>query len=158
MSLPKKGSKKIHVNGSDYRWLGSKWNKVSDWRADREFVDEEFLAIAQKFGLGDTADVYFNLVIEKHENPVSKIAVKYFGKVIDGFLGIEQFTQIKPSLVSKVIGQALESGWNPDQKGDFALEIYENSGEKHRPAVLALPGLNDEVKNYEKIIKPIQIV
>lgn len=102
-------------------------------------------------------DVLFNLVIEKYREPVSKVIVKYYGLVIDGFLGIDQFTKIKPSFVAQIIEQALGGGWLPDQNGDFKLEIFENSGQKHRPAVLLLPGLNDDVQDYGNIIKPIQI-
>ena len=157
MSLPKKKSRKISVRGNEFRWLVSDWHRISDWSADSEFVDRTYLEIARNFGLGDTADVYFNLVIEQYSKPVSKVIVNYYGMVVEGFLGYEQFTQIKPSFVAQIIEQAIEGGWQPNQKGDYQIKVYENSGEKHRPAVLVLPGLNEGAKGYENLIKPIQI-
>jgi len=116
------------------------------------------LEIAQKYGLGDTVDVLFNFVVELFADPISKIVVKYYGLVIDSFLGFEQFTQIKPPLVAQIIEQAIDNGWTPNQKGDYKVELFENSGQKHRPAVLVLPGFNADTNDYENIIKPIQTI
>lgn len=157
MSLSKKGTRKIIVNGVYYRWRVSQYQIVSNWRVDAEVIDGKYLEIAQRFGLGDIADVVFNIVIELYDDPKSKMIVKYFGLVVDGFLGPEQFVQIKPKLVSELIGHGTNNGWVPNLKGDYKLEIFENSGKKHRPAVVVLPNLNDEVVDYENFVKPIKI-
>ena len=157
MSMAKKGSRKITVEGVDYRWGVSRYRLVSDWRIDTDFVGEKYVEIARRFGLGEVADVVFNIVIELYQDPKSRIRVKYFGLIIDGFLGPEQYTQIKPRLIAEIVEQSITNGWDPGSRGDYNLEIIENTGEKSRPAVLVLPGFNDDVVDYDNIVKPIRI-
>ena len=130
---------------------------ISDWHIDTGIVDERYLKIAQRFGLGKVADVVFNITIDLYEKTKSKILVKYFALIIDGFMGPEQYTQIKPGLVAEIIKQSIASGWDPSAKGDFNVEIFENTGEKHRPAILVLPGINEDVVDYDNVVKLIRI-
>ncbi len=158
MSIQKKGSRKITVNNSDYRWRVSRFRRISDYRVENEVLSEEYIKVAEKYGLGSVADIVFNIPIELYDVPKSKIIVKYFGLCVDGFLGPEQFAQIKPKLISQIIEDAILQGWNPNQKGNFTIEIYENTGKKHRPAILVLPNFgNQDLKNYDNLVKAIQI-
>ena len=157
MTIPKKGSRKISVDGVDYRWIVSKYKIISDWRKETELLDEQYLQAASKFGLGDVADVVFGIAIELAENPVSIISAKYFGLVVDGFLGIEQLVSIKPKLISEIIQYSIKAGWNPNVRGNHVLEIVENTKEKHRPALLLLPGFGNNIKNYDNHVKMVQI-
>jgi hypothetical protein len=159
MSIAKKGSRKITVNGINYRWLVSRrYKQISDWHVDTEVLDEKFVEIAQRFGLGEVADVVFTIVIELYDTPQSKIVANYFDIIVDGFIGPEQFAQIKPKLISELIKQAINNAWNPRVKGDYKLEIFEKSGEKHKPVILALPNLNTDVLDYDNLVKLIKIL
>mgnify|MGYP006955658625 CR=1 FL=1 len=107
--------------------------------ADLELLDQRWLATARGFGLGDVADIVFNIPIERYEAPASRLLVKYYAMIVDGFLGPEQFTQIKPSLIREIIVHARAAGWDPGAKGEQILELVENAGLPHRPALLLLP-------------------
>ena len=157
MGIPKKGARKLIVKDIEYRWRVSRYRLVSDWRIDTEIVDKKYLGVAKQFGLGDVADVIFTIAIERYNEPQSKLIVKYYGLIIDGFLGPEQLVQIKPSLVKTLILESLSHGWHPGQKGDFTLDLFENTGSKLRPAILVLPGINDSIRDYENLIKPIKL-
>jgi hypothetical protein len=157
MAIVKKGSRKIAVEGIEYRWRVSKYRNVSNWRHDSNVIDGVYQAAAKQYGLGDIANVVFNIPVELYENPVSKIMIKYYGIVVDGFLGIEQLGSIKPTLISQIIKESLLSGWLPNSKGDYSIEVVENTGESHRPAILLLPGFGPDIKNYDNQIKLIQI-
>ena len=117
-------------------------------------LDETYLQIAEHYRLGHIADILFNIPIELYSQPKSKILVKYFGLAVDGFLGIEQFAQIKPGLISRIISESIQHGWEPTQKGDYPIEIFENTGERHRPAIIVLPGINEARMNeYANLVR-----
>lgn len=159
MSIAKKGSRKIIVNTIAYRWRVPKYKRISDWKIEREVLSEKYMEVAQAYGLGSVADIVFNIPIELYENPKSKIILKYFGLCVDGFMGPEQLAQIKPKLINEIIREALIKGWNPNKKGDIKIELYENTGKRHRPAILVLPDhMNNEVIGYDNLIKAIQIL
>jgi hypothetical protein len=159
MTLAKKGSRKIVVGGVAYRFHVSRWRKVSDWSPARAGVlDGRWLARARRHGLGNVADVTFTIAIERQERPVSKILTTYHARVVDGFLGPEQLTSIRPSLVRTIVTRALESGWDPARRGDFRLDIVENSGRPERPALLVLPGVTGDIEGYERRIVPVRIL
>lgn len=100
MTMPRKGSRRIVVAGIPYRWHVSRWKRISGWSpASLELLDRRWLEQARRFGLGDVADVTFSIAVELWDNPVSRIRVRYYAMIIDGFLGPEQLTQIKPQLV-----------------------------------------------------------
>lgn len=155
--MAKKSSRKITVGGVDYRWRVSRYRWVSDLRVDTSIVDEEFVKVAKRFGLGGIADVVFDIVIQLYEKPKSSIQVKYFAVIVDGFMGPEQYAAIKPRLIAEIIEQSIANGWDPESRDDYNMEIIENTGEKYRPAVLVLPGFNDDVVDYDNIVKPIRI-
>jgi hypothetical protein len=140
MSMPKKGTKKIVADGVTYRWRVSRWRRVSDWKpADLENLDAEWLERARQFGLGEMADVVFRVPIELHESPSSQLLVKYFAKVVDGFFGPEQFTQIRPSFVRRVIESARAAGWDPAGHRHMTIEVVESSDAPLKPVLLILP-------------------
>ena len=159
MSISKTGSRKIAVNGVDYRWRVSRYRMVSDWKIEQDILSEDYLKVARQYGLGSVADIIFNIPIELFNDPKSKIILKYFGLCVDGFLGPEQITQVKPQLIAQVIEKSLLNGWNPHCKGDHTIKLYENSGEKHRPAVLVLPDImNEGITNYDNLVTAIRIL
>jgi hypothetical protein len=158
MTMPRKGSRRIVVAGVAYRWHVSRWKRISGWSpASLELLDPRWLDHARRFGLGDVADVAFSIAVELWDNPVSRTRVRYYAKVIDGFLGFEQLTQIKPQLVRTIVERAIAAGWSPNGRGDFPLEIVENTGQRHRPALLVLPGLDNDIEGYENRMIPFQI-
>lgn len=159
MSIAKKGSRKITVADVDYRWRVSRPRRTSDWRSDRTVLNETYLKLAAKYGLGEVADVIFNIPIELYTEPKSKILIKYFGLIIDGFLGVEQFSQVKPGLISQIISDSRQQGWNPTKKGDYPIEIFENTGEPHRPAIIVLPGINEaSMTEYANLVKVVKLI
>jgi len=158
MAIAKKGSRKIVVESRSFRWKVSGYRNVTNWRYDSGIVDERFLAVSEQFGLGEVADIVFNIPIESYDDPVSKILIKYYGKVVSGFLGPEQLGSIKPGLISEVILECLSQGWDPGERGDYSVEVVENTGQKHRPAILILPEVIPRMPGYENTVKLIEIV
>lgn len=159
MTLARRGSRAIVVGGVAYRFKVSRWRKVSDWKpADAGLVDERWLEQARRLGLGAVANVRFGIAVELAEAPVSKIVAGYHALVVDGFLGPEQFTRIGPSLIASLIEYATGSGWRPSERGDFRLEIVENTGRPGRPALLVLPGLTEADPSYERRVVPLRIL
>jgi hypothetical protein len=159
MTMPRKGSRRIVVGGVAYRWRVSRYKRISGWSATSlTLLDPRWLEQARKFGLGDVADVTFTIAVELHDKPVSRIRVKYYAKIVDGFLGPEHFTEITPQLIRAIIERALASGWAPDKAGDWSMEIVENTGQLRRPALMILPGLTGDIEGYEKRMIPIRII
>lgn len=157
MGMAKKGSRRITVNEMTYRWRVSRWRRLSGWKpADLELLDPRWLEQARRLGLGDVADVVFNIAIELYEEPAARILVKYYAKVVDGFLGIEQLTQVKPQLVREIIERALASRWDPRGRTNHDVELVENSGDPRRPVLLLLPGW-DDAGGYENRMVPLEI-
>lgn len=163
MSIAKKGSRKITVAEVDYQWRVSRPRRISDWRDECDLLDEVYCKIAAQYGPGQVADVVFNIPIELYREPKSKILAKYFGIIIDGFLGIEQVAQIKPGLVADIIRESLRNGWNPAAKDDYMVEIFERkpfkgSTEKLRPAVIVMPGINEaSMLEYDNLIRLVEV-
>lgn len=156
--LGRKSSRKLVVDGVEYRFKVSRWRKVSDWKpASAGLVDERWLEAARKVGLGDVANVVFTIAIELAEMPGSKLIVTYHTHVIDGFLGPEQFTRIQPSLVATLVREARSVGWKPGERGDMRLHIVENSELPERPALLVLPGLNDDIDGYDNRVRVVRV-
>lgn len=157
MAIPKKGSRKIIVDDIEYIYRVSKPKKKSDWREEENELNENFLNYAQHYGLGQVMDVNFGIVIQLSKKPVSNIFVKYHSIVIDGFLGIEQITQIKPNLIAHLIKTALLDGWNPSEKGDYRLTLAEQNTKDKEPIVLQLPDMNNSITDYTNIDRPVKI-
>lgn len=157
MAIPKKGSKKITVNNIEYIYRVSKPKKKSDWRKEENELNENFLTYAEYYGLGQVMDVNYGIVIQLFEKPVSNIFIKYHSIVVDGFLGIEQITQVKPNLITHLIKTAILNGWKPSEKGDYKFNLAEQNTKNKEPIVLQLPNMNDPISNYKNISRPLKI-
>lgn len=156
MAFSKKGSRKIEVNDQSFIYKISKPKPRSTWYKDESKLDNTFLQYAQKFGLGRVQDVIIYLVIQSISE-VSTLHIKCHTVLIDGFLGPEQILQIKPALVSKLIVIALQDGWEPEKKGDHKMEIIHQQTKEHRPVILQLPNMNENIDDYDNIERPIEI-
>jgi len=128
MTMPRKGSRIIVVEDVRYRWRVLPWKNVKNWRpAKAGLLNEAWVQHAQKFGLGEVADGEFDICIEAEEDPRSQAICTYHALVFYGLLAPEKFTQIKPSLVREIILRSRQQGWKPQEKGNFHLNIVENS-------------------------------
>jgi hypothetical protein len=58
--------------------------------------------------------------------------------MVDGFHGPEQLVSMKPKNIAEVIHKCRENGWNPHQKGDYRVQIFEDKGQ-YQTGVLLLP-------------------
>lgn len=126
MSISKKGLRKITVDNCEYVFKISKYKKCSAWKSELQELDDEFLKYAKFYGLGSIMDVVFNIVISiNDEHQKSSLFIKYYSIVIDGFLGPDQISEIKPKLISKLIRKAVQEGWNPCEKSDFRYDLVE---------------------------------
>lgn len=160
MSIAKKGSRKLVVGDETYRWKVGRRRRVSDWKAaDLGLLDAGWEAHARRFGLGDTADVVFNVVVEAFEQPASRLVVRVHSRVVDGFLGVEQLTRVGPRTVAGLIARAREAGWNPAERGDMRLDVFEDPEAPHQPAVLVLPSETwpKVPEGYEPRVVPLEI-
>ncbi|OGC06904.1 hypothetical protein A2526_01025 [candidate division WOR-1 bacterium RIFOXYD2_FULL_36_8] len=97
MSLPKKKSRKIIVNGVKYRWLG----------------------FATKYEGDDYAEIF----VELFDNPRKKIKATFtFSKLQKKYkeVGHKLFVPADkppPYIVRQTIIYALKNGWKPDEEG-----------------------------------------
>ena len=157
MAISNKGSRKINVNSVDYSYKVSKINKKSDWRDQADELNDTFAKYAEYYGLGKVKDITINIVIQLKHKPVSNLFIKINSILIDGFLGPEQITQIKPKLVSELIGKGLNDGWKPSIKGDYRINILETKTKEKEPVILQIPNLNEGIENYQNLEKPIEI-
>lgn len=158
MAIAKKGSRKITVQGHIFRWRVNGYSIKSEWRSESKVLSEEYTEIAAKYGLGEIADITFHIPVELYESPASKIIIKCFGFCVDGFLGIEQLLEIKPKTIAAVIEHFLNEGWDPRNKGDRYIELYEQSN-TNNPSILVIPGfMNDNVKDYPNILSALKII
>jgi hypothetical protein len=159
VTLARKGSRSIVVSGVAYRFAVSRWRRVSDWSpASAGIVDERWLAEARRFGLGDVANVTFTIAVERAERPASKLLVRYHSRIVDGFLGPEQLTSVTPAFIETLVTHALACGWNPAERGEFRLDVVDNSGRPARPALLVLPGVTRDDPSYERRVVPLRIL
>lgn len=158
MTLAKKGLRRLVLAGTAYRFKVSRWRRVSEWSpASAGLVDERWVAEARKLGLGDTANVEFTIAVQAEAAPASKLIATYHAKVVDGFLGIEQWTRIGPSLVVALIEHSVAAGWDPLLRGDYRVHVVENRDGPVRPLLLVLPGLTRDDPSYPNRVVPIRI-
>jgi hypothetical protein len=88
MGLAKKGSRKINVENTEYRWTVS--------------PDDGFMVI----------------VVEKRENPGQRLSVQIGYDDERSHSGVSvQRQKITPSLIRQVILKARSLGWTPTQRG-----------------------------------------
>lgn len=102
MALPKKGTRKITVNESDYRWLIRKKATYT-----QSIYDDEKLSVA----------------IELAENPGTTLHI-YTDRDHAYDIKTKKVIPIVPSDISNWINKALLLGWKPLEKGKtFHAEI-----------------------------------
>lgn len=157
MAISKKGARRIIVKDVEYLYKVSKINKKSDWRDQKDEVDETFMKYATYYGLGQVKDITINVVIQLMENPISSMFVKFQTILIDGFMGAEQITQIKPNLIAQLILKGMKDGWQPSKKGDYRMNIIEQYTKDKKPIILQLPNMNEKIDDYQNLKKPFEI-
>jgi len=157
MAISKKGARTINVNGVEYLYKVSKIKKKSEWREQEEELNDTFTKYANHFGLGKVKDITINIAIQLKENPSSSFFIKINTILVDGFLGAEQITQIKPKFISELISKGLNDGWKPSLKGDYRINILETKTKEKEPMILQIPNMNEEIENYQNLEKPIVI-
>jgi len=136
MAIAKKGARKITINQITYLFKVSKIKKKSDWRAQNDELDETFLKYARYNGIGQVKDITINIVIQLAENPISKMLIKINTILINGFMGAEQITQVKPKLIAELVNIGLNNGWKPSLKGDYRLNLLETNAKAKKPILL----------------------
>jgi hypothetical protein len=157
MAISKKGSRKIIVNEITYLYKISKIKKKSDWRVQKNELDEEFMKYAHYYGLGKVKDITINIVIQSMNNPVATLFIKCHTILVDGFMGAEQITQITPKLIVRLINKGLENSWNPSIKGDLRINIIEKKFKDKKSLIFELPNINPPLENYENMKNLIEI-
>ena len=94
MSIPKKGSRKINVNGTEYRWSIRK--KPSYGQA----INESNLTAA----------------VELYDNPCSTLIITFPFLRPDSWISPSK-KQVTPSDIKDLIEKALSKGWTPALNG-----------------------------------------
>jgi hypothetical protein len=155
MSIPKTGSRKIRVNGEEFRWRITRFQKTSDWRSGEGVMSEDYMRHARYYGLGDIKDIVFRIPVELYEKPVSKVLINYRGLLVDGFHGPEQLVTVKPKLIAWVINKCLENGWDPHKKPDLHVMILENE-KQAEPGVLVFEAKSKGKKKNEELVFKIE--
>ena len=72
-------------------------------------------------------------------------------------MGDEQITQVQPKFISELITKGLNDGWKPFLKGDFRINIIETQTKEREPIILQIPDMNEGIKKYQNLEKPIEI-
>ena len=99
MAIPKKGSRKIVVDGVEYRWR-VRWKP----------------SYSQAIG-----ETNLTAAIELYENPQSILSITFPWVRYDAWIGAAEHP-ITPKLIENCVLNALVQGWKPDQK-DKAFKI-----------------------------------
>ncbi|QQR81230.1 MAG: hypothetical protein IPJ69_03585 [Deltaproteobacteria bacterium] len=99
MALPKKGTRKIIVDGTQYRWLGFIQSKKIKMSGE---IDELLIELAENPGEKIRANFTFELV---------KSHYKKAGK------HLQSFDRFPPYIVRQTILFALSQGWKPAAGG-----------------------------------------
>ncbi|WP_444905024.1 hypothetical protein ACJJIU_10020 [Microbulbifer sp. CnH-101-E] len=94
MSIPKKGSRKIEVEGKAFRWTIRKKPTYSQ-------------ATSPDHGL--------KAAVEKYENPASILNINFQVPRNDSWESLGK-VEIGPRHIAQCIKEALSSGWDPDAK------------------------------------------
>ncbi|WP_338794172.1 hypothetical protein [Bernardetia sp. MNP-M8] len=157
MAISKKGSRKINVNGIEYLYKISKIKAKSEWREQADELNDTFVKYASHYGLGQVMDITINIMIQLKANSVSNLFIKINSILIDGFMGAEQITQIKPKFIADMINKGLNDGWNPSLKSNHSINILETHSKEKEPIILQLPSMNEEIENYKNLETPVEI-
>lgn len=94
MAIPKKGSRKIVVDGIEYRWR-IRWKP------------------SYGQGIGESN---LTAVVELYENPQSTLVITFPWLRLDALVGVAEET-VMPKMIKNCIKNALAQGWNPNKKG-----------------------------------------
>jgi hypothetical protein len=133
MAVSKKGARKIRIGQVDYLYKVSKIKGKSDWREQRNELDDTFMKYAACYGLGQVQDSTIDIVIQLYDNPISSMFIRIHTILVDGFLGPEQIIKIKPNFIAQLITTTLDGKWNPYEKGDYRLTIAEKQSKEEKP-------------------------
>ena len=93
MALPTKGSRKIVVDGVEYRWAIRR--------------KPTYFEATNQAGL--------RAAVELHENPVSVLTIDFGFARNDNWLN-DSKVEVRPRHIQEAIQQALASGWEPGTK------------------------------------------
>jgi hypothetical protein len=117
MTLPKKKSRKIQVDGKEYRWLISKRKETIELSIERTEISGQLMQVS----------------FESH-NSYKKDANLQWQRV-------RQDTSITPQIVKQIIQHGLANGWKPEERRKplFYLSIWQ--AERF---ISELPELSDE--------------
>lgn len=157
MAFPKKGTRKIEVEGNQFFYKISKLKKKSDWRLQENELDEKFMKYASHYGLGMVKDATINIAVQLASNPISNMYIKFHTVIVDGFMGAEQIIEIKPNMISRLIQKGMNDGWDPERQGDFRMELAQKWADQKAPVILQLPNMNEDVGDCENLEEPIEI-
>jgi hypothetical protein len=151
MAISKKGSRKIIVDNIEYLYKISKVKQKSEWREQEDELDDIFMRYANYYGLGKVKNISINIVIQLKEHPISSFFIKFNTILVDGFMGAEQITQIKPKFISQLIHKGLNDGWKPNKKGNYRLNLLEKNTKETKKVVFQLPNMDEYLHNSENI-------
>lgn len=98
MAIPKKGARKITVDGVEYRWR-IRWKPTYS-----QCIDQGGLAAA----------------VELYEKPQSALLIYFPWARYDSWLGVPEHP-ITPKLIEESVKAALVKGWQPDKRGGFEI-------------------------------------
>jgi len=73
---------------------------------------------------------------------VCQLQVVYFAKMLQGFLGIEPMSVVKPARVAELVEVAMEQGWRPDGRQNMQLSYVDMLGAPKQPQLLGLPNVD----------------
>lgn len=158
--IPRKGSRKLIVGDVAYRWVVSRWRRRSAWGpAEAGAIDARWLAVAQRFGLGEVANVAFTLAAELEQEARSRLVVTIHAHVIDGFLGPEQTTRVTPRTARELIEEATRGGWDPHGAESFALSAFDRSTSPSEPKLLLLPDVDvfPDIEGYAAKVRAVKV-
>jgi hypothetical protein len=159
MATPKRKRRKIVVADMTFQWTYTASVRGDGaWRVPKEDeIDPQWLQNAARFGLGSVIDIYQGATVALWENPVSLTRIVREGFWVDGFLGIESLERITPKDVREMIELALDSGWNPEKKGQSTFILPRKVAVAVAPPLLALPGFNVDIEGYKNHV-PVKLL
>lgn len=122
MAITKKGSRKINVNGIDYRWTLANRPK----------------SLGQNYPSPKIDTIQCRkIVIELKDVPVSQAQIIYFyeAELEYGWPDIIPKVGILPKLIEALIKESLEKGWDPKVKGNIEFIKFEKNIEHLNPNI-----------------------
>ena len=102
MAIPKKGSRKIIVDGIEYRWR-VRWKPTYSQ---------------------STCNSNLMAAVELYENPQNILSIEFPWIRYDAWIGVAE-QPVTPSIIETCIKNALNQGWNPAEKSKTFKFNYE---------------------------------